>query len=71
MHEECTKQGVTGPLPRLCETGGIGTAWRRQDLRAFFVVLPVLRVKILLSPIHTQARLFWRAAGSGEARDFR
>ena len=35
------------PLPRLCETSAIGTASRRDELRAFSVVLGVLRGKML------------------------
>ena len=47
MHEECTKRWIAHQSPRASEFGRVGAACHRKDLRAFFVVLLVLRVKCL------------------------
>ena len=53
-------------VPRLCETDDFGTALHHDELRAFFVVLHVLRVKILFLLTRTLAR----GPGSRAIRDF-
>src|SRR5580658_9473517 len=69
-HGECTEKQNKHLLLASCKPGGVGTAHHHDELRAFFVVLGVLRGKILLWPTRMSAEPVC-CPGSRGAGDFR